>query len=208
MAYTTVDNLYGSRACRVADATYKDATNTFSRSSLTADIPAYVNGQMQCIELAGPVFLLGGTGTGKTTIFKEAYKSITKKVVTKKVGNHDSRIVLMIKDDFRSLIRPKDVVLGENAFWNYFRELPPDFSEQDMISSQIAEFSFKEKENQLQIIFTTAPKALYKAIILHIKKTYRNGIIIFVVIRIKIIISLKRSVFLKCFYLFFYFFSK
>lgn len=174
MAYTTVDNLYGSRVCRVADATYKDATNTFSRSSLTADIPAYVNGQMQCIELAGPVFLLGSTGTGKTTIIKEACKSITKKVVTKKVGNHDSRIVLMIKDDFRSLIRPKDVVLGENAFWNYFRELPPDFSEQDMISSQIAEFSFKGKENQHQKIFTTAPKAIYKALILHIKKTFRN----------------------------------
>lgn len=84
MAYTTVDSLYGNKVNRVAHNTYIDSNNTFNRSALTADIPAYVNGQMQCIELAGPVFLLGGTGTGKTTIIKEAGKSITKKIVTKK----------------------------------------------------------------------------------------------------------------------------
>ena len=169
MAYTTVDSLYGNKVNRVAHNTYIDSKNTFNRSALTADIPAYVNGQLQCIELAGPVFLLGGTGTGKTTVIKEACKSITKKV-----GKRDSRIVLMTKDDFRSLIRPEDIILGENAFWNVFRELPPDFSEQDMISSQIVEFSFKGKENQHQRIFTTAPKAVYKALILHIKRAYRN----------------------------------
>ena len=169
MAYTTVDSLYGNKVNRVAHNTYIDSNNTFNRSALTADIPAYVNDQLQCIELAGPVFLLGGTGTGKTTVIKEACKSITKKA-----GKRDSRIVLMTKDDFRSLIRPVDIILGENAFWNVFRELPPDFSEQDMISSQIVEFSFKGKENQHQRIFTTAPKAVYKALILHIKRAYRN----------------------------------
>ena len=169
MAYTTIDSLYGKKVNRVANNTYIDSNNTFNRSALTADIPAYVNGQMQCIKLAGPVFLLGGTGTGKTTIIKEACKSITKKA-----GNHDSRIVLMTKDDFRSLIRPEDIVLGENAFWNVFRELPSDVTMQDMISSQIAEYSFKGKENQHQRIFTTAPKAVYKALILYINNTYRN----------------------------------
>lgn len=169
MAYTTVDSLYGSKINRVVQNTYKDANNTFNRSSLTADIPVYVNGQENCIKFAGSIFLLGATGTGKTTIMKEVFRCITRKM-----GYRDCTIALMVKDDFKSLIKPGDIILGENAFWNIFKEIPSEFRKQDMIANQIVEYAFKGKENHQQPFFTTAPKALYKAILLYIRNTYNN----------------------------------